>query len=73
MDLKSETLSDTLNSVSFILERFHCRHSILKIQEALNTPDSFYFREVSEDEVRQEFLTLDCTKSTLVGVIPAGK
>ena len=62
-----------MSSVSSILERFHCRQSILKFQEAFNTPDSFSFHEVSEDEVRQEILRLDHTKSTPVGDIPAGK
>ena len=52
LDLKrdSEILSDTSTSVSSILERFHCRQSILKIQEAFNTPDNFSFHEVREDE-----------------------
>ena len=55
LDLKrdSETLSDTLTTISSILERFHCYQSILKSQEVLNTPDNFSFHEVSEDNVRQ--------------------
>ena len=74
LDLKreSETLSDTSTNVSSILERFQCHQSILKIQEAFNTPDNFSFHEVSEDEVRQEILRLDGTKSTPDGDIPAG-
>ena len=73
-DLKrdSETLSDNWTSVSSILERFHCHQSILKIQEAFNTPDNFSFHEVSEDEVRKEILRLDGTKFTPVGYIPDG-
>ena len=74
LDLKreSETLSDTSTNVSSILERFQCHQSILKIQEAFNRPDNFSFHEVSEDEVRQESLRLDGTKSTPGGDIPAG-
>ena len=74
LDLKrdSETLSDTSTNVSSILERFHCHQSILKILEALNTPDNFSFHDVSEDEVRSEISKLDGTKSTPVGDIPAG-
>ena len=74
LDLKrdSETLSDTSTSVSSILERFHCHQSILKIQEALNTPHNFSFHVVIEDEVRREILRLDGTKSTPVGDIPVG-
>ena len=74
LDLKrdSETLSDASSSVDKILKRFHCYQSILKIQEALNTPDKLSFHEVSEDEVRKEILRLDGTKSTPVGDIPAG-
>ena len=68
----SETPSDTSTSVSIILERFHCHQSILKIQEAFNTPDNFSFHAVSEDKVRREILRLDGTKSTPVGDIPAG-
>ena len=53
LDLKrdSETLSDTSTSVSSILKIFHCHQSILKIQEAFNTPNHFSFHAVSEDEV----------------------
>ena len=40
---ETETLSDTLTSVSSILERFHCRQSIFKIVEAFNMPDNFSF------------------------------
>ena len=54
-----------------LLETFHCHQSILKTQEAFNTLDTFSFHEVSEDEVRQEILRLDGTKSTPVGDIPA--
>ena len=74
LDLKrdSETFSDTSTSASSILERFHCHQSILQIQEAFNTPDNFSFHEVSEDEVRQEILRLDGTKSTPVGDIATG-
>ena len=68
----SETLSDTSTSVSRTLERFHCHQIILKIQEAFNTPDNFSFYEVSQDEVQQEILRLDGTKSTPVAHIPAG-
>ena len=54
LDLKRdcETLSDTPTSVDGMLERFHSHQSILKIQEAFNTPDKFSFHEVSEDKVR---------------------
>ena len=74
LDLKrdSETLSDTSTSVGSKLERFHCHQSILKIQEAFNTHDNFFFHEVSKDEDRQELLRLDGTKSTPVGDILAG-
>ena len=74
LDLKrdSETLSDTSISVSSILETFHSHESILKIQEAFNTPDNFSFHAVSEDYVRREILRLDGTKSTSVRHIPAG-
>ena len=50
LDLKrdSETPSDTSTSFSSILERFHYHQSILKIQEAFNTPDNFSFHEVKE-------------------------
>ena len=74
LDLKrdSETLSDTSTSVSSILERFHCHRSILKMQEAFNRPNNFSFHAVSEEEVQQEILRLDGTKSTPVGDIPAG-
>ena len=74
LDLKrdSETLSDTSTSISSILKRFRCHQSILKIQEAFNTPDNFSFYAVSEDEVRREILRLDGTKSTTVGNIPVG-
>ena len=44
----------------------------MKIQEAFNTPASFSFHAVSEDEVRREILRLDGTESTAVGDIPAG-
>ena len=50
-DSESETLSDTSTSVSSILKIFHCHQSILKIQEAFNTPNNFSFHAVSEDEV----------------------
>ena len=48
LDLKrdSETLSGASTSVSSILQRFHCHQSILKIQEAFNTPDNFSFHTV---------------------------
>ena len=74
LDLKrdGETLSDTSTSVSSILERFHCHQSILKIQKAFNTRDNFSFYAASEDEVRQEILRLDGTKSNPVRDIPAG-
>ena len=68
----SEALSDTSISVSSVLMRFSCHQSILNIQEAFNTIDNFSFHEVSEDEVRQEILRLDDTKSTSIGDIPAG-
>ena len=73
LDLKrdSETLSDTLTSVSSILEIFHCHQYILKI-EAFNMPDNFSFHEISEHEVQQEILRLNGTKSTTVEDIPAG-
>ena len=72
LDLRrdSETLSDTQTSVSSILEKFNYHQSILKIQKAFNTPDNFSFHEVNE--VRQEILRSDGTKSTPVGDIPAG-
>ena len=44
----------------------------MKIHEAFNTPDNFFIHEVSEDEVRQEILRSDGTKSTPVEDIPAG-
>ena len=67
----SETFSDTSTSVSSIIKRFHCHQSILKIQEAFNTPDNVSIHAVSEDKVRREILRLDRTKSTPVGDIPA--
>ena len=53
LDLKrgSETLSDTPTSVDGILERSHSHQSILKIQEAFNTPDKFSLHEVTENRV----------------------
>ena len=45
LERDSETLSNTSTSVSSILERFHCHQSILKIQEAFNTPDNFPFMQ----------------------------
>ena len=68
LDLKrdSETLSDTSNSASSILERFYCHQSTLKILEGFYTPDDFSIHEVSEDEVRHEILRLNGTKSTPV-------
>ena len=44
----------------------------MKIQTAFNTSDKFSFHAVREDEVRQEILRLDGTKSTPVGDIPTG-
>ena len=34
--------------------------------------DKFSFHEVTEHEIRQEILKLDCAKATPVGDIPAG-
>ena len=44
----------------------------MKILEAFNTPDNFSFHEVSKNEVPQDILRSDGTKSTPVGDIPAG-
>ena len=50
-DLDLKRHSDIPTSANGILERFHCYQSILKIQEAFNTPYKFFFREVREDKV----------------------
>ena len=67
LERDSETLSDTSTSVSGILERFNCHQSILEIKEI-----QISFHEVSKDEVRQEILRFDGTKSTPVADIPPG-
>ena len=72
-DLKrdSENFYDTSASVYDIKKKFQDHQSILKIKNAFNVTDLFYFLEITEDKIRKEISKLDGSKATPAGDIPA--
>ena len=72
---KSLTLKEDLGSplvtLNDILEKFIFHPSIDKITKTYESDKKFSFQQVTEEHVRQVILSIDGSKATLVGDIPA--
>ena len=70
LELKGDNESNA-NTLEDVLDAFNSHPSIERIRTIVETNEKFSFRTVPNDLVREIILSLDGSKATLVGDIPA--
>ena len=70
LELKGDNESNA-NTLEDVLDAFNSHPSIERIRTIVETNEKFSFRPVPKDLVREIILSLDGSKATLVGDIPA--
>ena len=70
LELKGGNESNA-NTLEDVLDAFNSHPSIERIRTIVETNEKFSFRSVPKDLVREIILSLDGSKATLVGDIPA--
>ena len=70
LELKEDNKSNA-NTLEDVLDAFSSHPSIERIRRTIKTNEKFSFQPVPEDLVREIILSLDASKATPVGDIPA--
>ena len=70
LELKEDNESNA-NTLEDVLDAFNSHPSIERIRRTIKTNEKFSFQPVPEDLVREIILSLDASKATPVGDIPA--